>query len=68
MTLTKNNIGRWAVVLHDNLLHVGTCMDLVAGTDRPKRIRIQRGQLQGKVIQPCDYVFKDWLEAEIIDP
>lgn len=69
MTLTKqNNIGRWVTVLHDNQLHVGTVMDLIAGTDKPKRVRIQRGGMQGNVLQPYEYTFKSWLEEEEIDP
>lgn len=69
MTATKpRNIGRWAVVLHDNALHIGTVIDLVAGTSKPKRIRIQRGQCQGNVLQPHEYKFKNWTEAEEIDP
>lgn len=69
MTITKpRNIGRWAVVLHNNLLHVGTVIDLVAGTNKPKRIRIQRGSLQGEVLQPHEYSFKNWLADEEIDP
>lgn len=69
MTITKsNNIGRWVVVLHDNMLHVGTVIDLVAGTNKPKRIRVQRGPCQGNVLQPYEYVFKNWTNAEDIDP
>ncbi len=68
MTLTKNNIGRWVVVLHNNLLYVGTVIDLVAGTDTPKRIRLQRGPYQGNVLQPYEYVFKDWIQDEEVDP
>ena len=63
-----NNIGRWVVILYDEQLHVGTVMDCIAGTDSPKRIRIQRGPKQGEVIQPCDYTFKNWLADEDIDP
>ena len=66
--VAPNNIGRWVVILHGGLLHVGTVMDLVAGTDTPKRIRIQRGPLQGEVVQPHEYVFKSWLEDEEVDP
>lgn len=69
MTLTKqNNIGRWVTVLHDNELLVGTVIDLVAGTKTPKRVRIQRGRMQGNVLQPYEYVFKNWLSDEEIDP
>lgn len=68
MTLTKSNIGRWAVILHQNLLHVGTVIDVIAGTSKPKRIRVQRGSLQGKVLQPADYQFKNFIEDEAIDP
>jgi len=66
--VNTNNIGRWATVLHDNQLHVGTVMDLIAGTSLPKRIRIQRGKMQGNVLQPYEYVFKGWLDETEIDP
>lgn len=60
---TKTNIGRWVclkVTKHGYGQRVyGTVMDLVAGTDRPKRIRIQRGDpsLAGEVVQPGEYEF-----------
>jgi hypothetical protein len=64
----KNCIGAWVAVVHQDSLHVGTVLDLVAGTNTPKRIRIQRGPLQGDVVQPHEYQFKAFLKDEEIDP
>lgn len=63
-----NCIGAWVTVLHQESLHVGTVLDLVAGTNTPKRIRIQRGPRQGEVVQPHEYKFKAFLKDEDIDP
>lgn len=68
ITKPRGTIGRWVVIVHDGLLHVGTVIDCVAGTNSPKRIRIQRGPRQGIVVQPHEYQFRNWLEDEDIDP
>lgn len=64
----KNCIGSWVSIVHQDSMHVGTVLDLVAGTNTPKRIRIQRGALQGEVVQPHEYTFKSFLKNEDIDP
>jgi len=63
-------IGRWAQVLHKarRLIVVGTVIDAYPGTQRAKRIRIQRGPLQGEVVQPHEYEFKGFIEDEEVDP
>jgi hypothetical protein len=56
-----NKIGRIAVIEHQNKLYVANVLDLVAGTDRIKRVRIQRDlYLQGKVLMPGQYEFVEW--------
>ena len=63
MTATETNIGRMAVVVYQDKLYVGNVLDCVAGTTRPKRIRIQNDVfMQGKVIQPSEYEFKEWCD------
>jgi hypothetical protein len=59
-----NNIGRFACIEVAGpdgrpLRVYGNVLDLVAGTDLPKRIRIQRGypELHGQVVQPGQYHF-----------
>lgn len=62
-----NPIGSWAVILHDGRQLVGTVIDTIAGTTTPKRIRVQRGTLQGEVLQPSQYEFKSWLSEVDVD-
>ena len=59
-----NNVGRFACI--DVPLAEGHCarvygniLDLIAGTDLPKRIRVQRGfpSLHGQVVTPGQYQF-----------
>ena len=68
MKTLETNIGRWVEVLHDGQLFIGTVIDEVPGTHRPKRIRVQRGYLQGEVLMPAQYVFRGWAEDNEIDP
>lgn len=65
MTATeeRTNIGRFAVIVYKDKCYVGNVLDLVAGTTKPKRIRIQNDVLlQGKVLQPSEYEFKEWAD------
>jgi len=56
-----NKIGRIAVIEHKGHLYVANVMDMVAGTDRIKRVRIQRDlYLQGTVLMPGQYTFMEW--------
>ena len=65
----KTCIGRWAVILIGDSMHVGTAIDHVAGRqDVPKRIRIQRGARQGDVVMLGEYEFKTWLDETQVDP
>lgn len=63
---TQSNIGRMARIEHKAVLLVGNVLDLVAGTDNPKRIRIQHGDptLQGHVVFPGEYAFLGWADEE----
>jgi hypothetical protein len=57
----ENPIGRFAVIEHDGKCYVGNVLDCVAGTNIPKRIRIQFDvHLQGKVVMPGQYTFKQF--------
>ena len=68
MIAAKTNcIGEWVVILHDDRQYVGTVLDCVAGGNQPKRVRIQRGPLQGKVVQPSEYTFKAFLKETEVD-
>lgn len=60
------NIGRMAVIVFHGKCYVGNVLDQVAGTTKPKRIRIQYDPfLQGEVVQPHQYEFKEW--ADVMD-
>lgn len=57
----KSNIGRMAVIVFQGKCYIGNVLDLVSETTKPKRIRIQHDlYLQGKVLQPSQYEFKEW--------
>lgn len=61
--VNRGNIGRMAVVVHNGSCYVGNVLDQVAGTTIPKRVRIQYDPfMQGKVLQPKDYQFKEWAD------
>lgn len=58
-------IGRTAIIVHEGKCYTATVIDQVAGTEQPKRVRIQCDvTMQGKVLMPGQYVFKDWTEDE----
>jgi len=64
------NLGRFAAiwVTTNGVRHIlyGTVMDVVTGTDQPKRIRVQRGDpaLAGEVLMPNEYEFAWWADEE----
>ena len=59
----SGNIGRMAVIVHDNKCFIANVLDQVAGTTRPKRVRIQFDPLlQGEVLMPDAYSFKQWAD------
>lgn len=65
----RTNIGRLARISlqkYQGEHLVGNVIDLVAGTNNPKRIRIQRGnpKLQGQVVMPGEYCFLGWADEE----
>ena len=61
-------IGRWVEIIVENRRHVGTVIDNVAGTNLPKRIRIQRGYRQGDVVQQHEYHIHQFINPEEVDP
>lgn len=61
-------VGRWCEILYRDMRHAGTVIDHIAGEDTPKRVRIQRGPMQGDVVQLGEYEFMGWLEETEIDP
>lgn len=64
----QNIVGTWVVIEHLKRQYVGTVMDTVAGTNQPKRVRIQRGPLQGEVVIPSQYTYLHPLaETEVDD-
>lgn len=64
----RNNVGRFAriLLLPGREVVYGNALDLVAGTNDPKRIRIQRGlpARQGEVVMPFEYEFEWWADEE----
>lgn len=58
--------GSWAVILHDNRQLVGTVVDMLTRV-KPKRVRVQRGAMQGEVLMPSQYSFHHWLSGSEID-
>ncbi len=62
---TTSPIGRMAVIEHNGTLYQANVLDLVAGTNRMKRVRIQRDvHLQGTVLMPGQYSFKEWADDD----
>lgn len=58
-------IGRLAAIGHGGKCYVATVIDQVAGTTKPKRVRIQRDPfLQGEVLQPHEYTFLEWADDD----
>lgn len=64
--VAPNNIGRMAEIRVLGHVVVGNVIDLVAGTDYPKRIRIQHGwpALHGDVVQTGEYEFLWFCDEE----
>lgn len=63
ITQAPGNIGRMAIIVHDGQCYVANVIDQVAGTTTPKRVRIQYdAAMQGKVLMPYEYVFKEWAD------
>lgn len=57
-------IGRFVVIEHKGKCYTATVMDCVAGTLRPKRVRIQRDpEMQGRVLMPTEYTLKEYQAA-----
>jgi hypothetical protein len=55
--MKKNNIGRWCMVRAFGEYVGATVMDLIAGTNKPKRIRLQTGEHAGEVRTLGEYDF-----------
>lgn len=60
-------IGSWVVIVHNDEQLVGTVVDTGDDRGHPKRVRVQRGALQGRVLQPHQYVFKKFLNETEVD-
>ena len=52
-TETQTNIGRMAIIAYSGKRYEANVIDLVTGTTKPKRVRIQNDPfLQGTVLMP----------------
>lgn len=59
------NIGRMAAIVYKDKCYVANVIDQVAGTTKPKRVRIQFDpELQGEVLMPGQYQFKEWADDD----
>ena len=59
------NIGRNAVIVYAGKLYVANVIDQIAGSRKPKRVRIHHDPtLQGKVLMPGQYEFKQWTDDD----
>jgi hypothetical protein len=60
-----NIIGRTAAIEYQGRCYLAKVIDLIAGTARPKRMRIANDVvLQGTVVMPSQYTFKCWTDEE----
>jgi hypothetical protein len=66
--IKRSNVGRMACIRlrpgHQTVY--GNVLDLVAGTSKPKRIRVQHGlpEKHGQVAFPSEYEFLWWADEE----
>jgi hypothetical protein len=57
----RGNIGRMAIIGYQGKMYQANVLDQVSGTTTPKRVRVQYDVLlQGKVLMPDEYDFKQW--------
>lgn len=61
--MTTNVIGRFAVVRHGKKFLTVSVIDAVAGENKAKRVRIQKGPRQGEVLMPSEYQFMEFIDA-----
>ncbi len=60
-----NVIGRIAAIEYQGKCYLARVIDMLAGTSRPKRMRIQNDPfLQDTVVMPGQYTFKCWTDEE----
>jgi hypothetical protein len=65
ITVDPGNIGRIAVIVHRGKCYIANVLDQIAGTTSPKRVRVQHDPfLQGTVLMPGEYEFKEWTESD----
>jgi hypothetical protein len=69
MTKTQiSNVGRMAAfrLTGSSQVLYGNVIDLITGTNEPKRIRIQKGEptRHGDIIMPSQYDFAWWADEE----
>lgn len=58
---SPGNIGRMAVIGYQGKQYLANVLDQVAGTTKPKRVRIQFDpNLQGNVLMRGQYEFVEW--------
>lgn len=57
------SIGRYVIIEHNGKCYTANVLDCVAGTNTPKRVRIQNDLvLQGEVLVPSQYTFKQFAD------
>jgi hypothetical protein len=65
LTIERGTIGRTAVIVHGDECFTAQVIDNIAGTDRPKRVRIINDASKGgTVLMPSQYTFKDWADDD----
>ena len=58
--MKKSNIGRWCLIKAFGVMVGGTIMDVVSGSGKAKRVRIQTGEHAGEVVQGNQYEFIEY--------
>lgn len=62
---TVPSVGRYAIVEYKGKCYSANVLDCVAGTNTPKRVRIQNDvELQGEVLMPSQYTFKQFSDGD----
>lgn len=63
--VNRGCIGRMAVIVFQGSCYLAEVIDQVAGTNRPKRVRVEYNpNLQGRVLMLGQYAFKQWADAD----
>jgi hypothetical protein len=65
LTTSPSNIGRTLAIVFEEKCYQATVLDLVAGSETPKRVRVINDPfLQGRVLFPSQYQFKAWTDGD----